>query len=782
MLNSNDRNRLRSYRDRLQRWAADVPRDAVAFHQERTELLDQTDEALRLGGLLTSGDAAHLIFKGLQDLEGVATELSSLFARKVAVEQSIDEAIDAAASLRDEAVEQQMQSRRADWRSALVRYGTHVRRQVDLVEDRAEIEHVAALVRETREALKLLNEVRERREDAAHETSLRAPLIAGFDGWKLRFRQEGATPSLLEEIEERLTPLRLRPPRKVEEAPVATLSAVRTLIGDAQGWSSVQDGAGAFEVEEMNHHLDQIESAWPAADLMRLQELEAEARAFVEAARTKGRDTRSQILGRLQEWLRHLRASAGARGLDATLDKQLDELTGMAAETHDGFRDWIDRCARVEQYFTNFATSRRQALVNLLSERLAASLARIGAVPADQLTRSLQVDLRMVETRLATARNIVGENSLEQLFAALSNVDRDVRTIEEIKHRGDAEKRALEERRARELERFLRLRAAAMAVEARMPDLEPELTTVLSDTPSLDLGSQRLAALELQINGLTETFLERCGREVDELVAAASEDTQLLAHVTTSPVTPAPALVLAATAGPEEAAATLREARTRKAGLTTCLEQEVQRLRGERDQALADMTEWFAATDVLAPADRGAAEALQQELGAPPDTTSNAGVRVLFDLLAKHESLHERVRSDQLVSRRRAKRLAKRLQALADDGLTQFDPVGTARCFGLIEAVPFATQQWMLVKRQIEEAARLLDQLEKQGRRLAARDVEVAHAILTHATHNDPIEMRRVGHALDELRPYLDARTLAPLALRARLLRLAEGVEDHSHA
>jgi hypothetical protein len=233
-------------------------------------------------------------------------------------------------------------------------------------------------------------------------------------------------------------------------------------------------------------------------------------------------------------------------------------------------------------------------------------------------------------------------------------------------------------------------------------------------------------------------------------------------------------------ASPGQAAAAWHLARLRA-------DQSAQQLQSERARLLGSAGTAIEALDVLGRAvgawsTENAATAADirghlERARTSPAHARGEDVTAVFEAVERFEDFRERLLGRESHARLEHAQLSARLRTLSEERFAGYFPPMARRASGLLEAMPWASRDWIQMLEQLKEVRQILDRIEAEGRRRSALDLERAFAAMSREVAVSPgsARARSFAAALRDLEPFVDKGMLPPYALRARVLRLAEG-------
>ncbi len=788
----------------LDGWRDHVPRRAIAFHKERQAIHNRAVTLLGKWWLLSGAKEAESLRAEVDALGLLIEEIERLIHDEVTAKALIHDLGPFAAPLGHAGLDATIHMWTQGWLARLADIGVHMGK-ADLLHDQSVLTQVVSEARDAREACELLIE--------AHglltkvEDSLRVQVArADYETWIARIRDSGPTAEIRVEMNRCLKPLRVTTPAPAPSPPAPSggpagpqpsdagpasagprgsvagpddLARIARLFSEARKWAPPPPSPDAAAIEQLAAEWIQVQDNAKVARLDVLSELHDRMFALVERFRGTAGRTRNEQLRRLQVSYDHYRAVAGS---DGPLETFITQLARLSAESPDGHADWIRKCEQANELLSDRATSKRPHLAEALRQSVEA-------------IRSLHIDTASLPKSEAHDRQLsMVENAIEKIDETRRHTE-DAREVLDAFILVEANRRRLETiaEEARELLRSLKvsceslkerietLREATDATGSASPIFRASPHSALRKDEPLDRSGARIAALEGEVLAAEHTFI---ASSRNELVDVAAETRRLGALLRRVPVPHVQDEVRDVTEGesPLCVSALLVEGRAVRATLVHQAQEERNRLL----QLAAQATEKLRTGTTLASCsaeDRDAANEVAQALDVATLAHEDdvcAAVERLVEGLARWQTFHDRLNGPEIAARERARDLRDRLRKLDEERLADYHPRLTGRCSALLEGVPWTTGKWESIELQLAEAERLLGHLERQGHKLAARDLDTACRVLRAAETRNRGDSGRVARALDRLVPFERDQRLPPFEIRHAILKLAGDPSEHA--
>lgn len=751
---------LTEVRAQLQRWRETVPERAQRFHRQLDELLAELDGILKrwmpwVGG--TDREQLKLRARRLLGIAGGLAELTQAAGELAGHVQHLDR--------RSGEVEadlaEWLRERCRRWEIELENMGRHTDRYNELVQEKHVLERIRVDLDGYSQALDVL------REAATVLRSLRglevAPLEARIPELKKSLLANGLTPEMLDEFRAFLKPLR-------EEAdlvrqPPPALQSVSNILTELRGWArqlgETQEVA-ALEEKKGFYAVD-----WTRRERVELEALEREARDLLETYRERAFELRRKQLQQLEQ---EMEGFFEVCGHDPELRRRLERLR----EEHQGVNrpqlqpKWILEHDKERDFFKATAESYLTELGRRLDsfrEKLNKGLEALGRKSLSAAVMKKLGELEVESKRLGEMREV------EEILGGLRRSRLFEQELEGLGRQAEQESRELEEEKADLTRRHERLRSAARELAVVAEDLSGPIDALGEGSLSLEEARQSAADLADRLTAEEHRFASQCRAFAADYEAAISETREILeragAKVVLSQELPA-----MSEADPPDVAAGHLNARIE---LYDRLEQDVERQVERALELCRSHLEKLEAIprETLSSGDRDdldqVAESLRDAAAASP---SGARQRLehLLELIEQCDIVFQQLRQEEIDAEHALEDLKRRWQEFKSAHLRRYLPEIGDRVEALIHGIPENPRSWRDVRHQLVRAEELFEQLDRQARRLAARDLERDLAALRERTKGAPgEETRRATEKLVAEIEKLENRVLPSATLRMKV-------------
>lgn len=753
LFNKGSRQRLQTLRLTLSEWDRSVPARARGFHRQREQL--QTDIDACLDGFWIGPEAVERLEQRFQPLAGMVEGLRELLQR---VEQR---ELELRQLQQDTAAEREwlplFQERYGAWEDLLGRLGTRCERQADLFQDEDSLDCIEQGLRLQRETLPWFRQAQELLRTLGSNIET-ARLEAEWPELQRCWQDRGGDATLIQRLQALCRPLQTL----IDRPTPPELHDLSSLLADVRGWSRElePDPDTLPALRQLEQRQRQWAADWRQRDQGELQALVAEVATLRERLAGQAGAIRRDRLQLLTDWLMDLEHACGPQ---PEIRQRLETLQQRTVDRYQLHRDWLTQFDQADSYFRAIADTQAPALERRLQERrrewqepldrlrsmpLAAAVEE--AVTAIEVELGADADVHGAETVLRALRH--GRDHKQRLHELLHQADRD---IEEL---------ARGQRELAEQHQELQREAARLGVA--IPDLSEAIAGLSagSENRSLEQARQRRRQLEEQLAAGRRQFLDHCRHRLAERLQAAEQVCAALQQAGS----PAPTLtpvVLTATAGVSEAAASVAAFQQIEQQLQQAVTQALQQAEAGRQRQLAELN--AAPLETLDPHEREEVEWLLASLQDPnwqPAADPPAGLLRLAAVLQRGDAFLERLFADQRELQERLAQLKQRLRVFGEEQLKQHcPPEWLDRLQDLIYGLPEPLEPSH--RHQVEAAEDLCRRLERQARRLAAREAGLLEQDLRVAPRRE-----EVAALLAELEQAHPGRPLS-LALRRRLRR-----------
>ncbi len=759
MLNAKARDELNTFTRRLRGWKSAMPDRAARFHTVCAELDSQIQALLerRFAFWISAGELDGLRQR-ITRLGGIADSLKAL---ALAADNLAKELRALDGRLESEAELIWLKALCRDWSIQVKGLASTCDCQDDLLRDEPIFERVQKQLRSHEEALHWLNEARSvlHRLGSNVET---ATLEADLPRLTRCLEEEGVSEEWLAEIKELLQPLqesarRPRPP---------SLQRMGSILAEIRGWTR-ELGEGQPEAEELRRSHRQMEHEWRAHDLEELEELKRKAEQLLDELLEKARTHRTDKVESLQKLMLGLFRACGHQ---PEMEDRLSRLMRSSPDRPHLHKDWMGRFDEVREYFQAIANNHEMELerrYEQLAHELKTSIKTLRASPlSDELRRQLgELDNEL-------AKILDHQRGVEGLLRDLPCLSELQARLRDLDHQAGQDIEHLSQ-----LQKALSVRNANVQREARrfgieLKDLAPRIEDLGrgSDKQTLEHARSSAEALEQQLVGLERRLVMHCRELLDECARAVEAGRDALEQAD-CPTPPSPSATIADDADPHQAAETVAAWEGLYQTLLEQAKQAVDKYEQRRLELVAELGD--ISPDSLGPAARADAERLVRELSRDDfSAIEDPLIRLmqLSGLVRQGEGFFERLLREPRRIKERLDRLRGRLRLFKDEQPDARPEELVWRVTDLVYGIPDEPQQWNAVQHQLEYAETLLERLEIQARKQAARQVEHRVKALGEwlDRHAGATSADTVSTLLDEVKR-LGAEQPVPAPLRRRL-------------
>jgi len=757
---------LISLRNELTEIQDKVPHKAGAFHRECERLLRKADQALSWTGLFSRAERARELQDNLTRLRGRVDPLVQLLRLVEDTQARLAGLGERSAGLTHIPTRDWIALRVGEQQTALRRLGTNVKTHDDLEHDRRLCDQIREECTELIQAHELLIGAYSALQEIGPPKS--APLEAALPDLLERLPQQGPTRAWREELNALILPLahmaQRREPREIADTD--------RILRDLPRWSEILD-TECSECDTLKREFASKRKYWKRED----------DRAFValfEQAQALEQKLMDQAARQRSEWLSDLTAQQALfkefGRQDEALDKALRRLRDSRPGSVWDHMSWDEQFQQLKERFRAMVKSFEYPMRSRCTQDLREAEAQL-----ERLERMPRLDEK--GDRLATLRDThrqlmirAGSDSdAMTLLGAVEGIRRLRRDLNELETGIHNDKAALEQDR-----QAIQARVQALVHHAERLDVDiasslpdPDRLAGEDEMPtSLETARQRLEQAGRDVEAAERIFADRCAELIDEknrrsdLIGASLERLGAgRAAEGSASVDPTSATSVAVVVDD------LTRAESRLERLEQRLAAEEQRLNDKREKFI----EHFLSVrqEGLGAADRSehqfTLDALQHwDPEAYPDDIER--VTVLRDIIEIADRLHHRLAQQQRALQSLRGDLKQRLGRFNAMLLQRYCPEAYTRVESLIHTPEDLCWPEGAEREQLDEARRLLRDLEIQAHRLAAH--QIARDLSTLEKHtrrsNDP-EAEQLVRDLKALAP----EQQPPAILRERLRELA---------
>lgn len=752
---------LESIQERLRGWQTSIPPRARRFHAVVADLDTETRKAQAPWRLIIGDELLERFRDRARRLGGVAEPLGELIRAAERLSEEVRMLVQRGQDAGSPQVALWLEGKCRDWSILLEHLGTDCDRESDLQRDRHRLDDTESTIRLHDQALSWLQEAR--RVLSLLGSDLKAaPLQAAVPDLELTLLRGGVSPEWLQQIRTLVQPLKDQANR-IQDPP-QELKTVSLLLTDLRGWSQ-QLGEPENRVEQLEQRHRFYAADWNPVDL---QELAREAEKLRDQLVARAQELRSRKLDELEAQITDLFQACGHQ---PDLKARFDELKLRSFDRYQYFREWMKSLARVEELFRSIATNHQGALEKRLTHLLDGLRQGLQELRAQPLSDAIREEINALEYDV---QQIARADGAEQMLRGLRRSGDSEKRIGELSRQATKDLEDLS-RRQKELLSFheeLQHQARQIGL-ADLPDLALRIEELNrgAEEPSLERARQLAASLAEEMETSRGRLLQRCRELLDQQLAEIHCSAGVLREVGRPLLLPElPSFSQDAAA--RDAVQALNAATELGRSVQEAAEQALRYFEEQRQQARGSLAQLRLET--LAPGDRETAEQLLLEVddsswSAPASLTERlAGLALLIE---KSGLLFQQLHQEERSARDRLEDLHRRLKKLGQNQLRQFAPQLTERVEALVHGVPGTPWQWSAVREQLDQAERLLAQVEIQGARMAADQLERAVRELRNGSgsaHEPDVRM-----LLEELERY-DHEELPPVILRLKIVNAAQ--------
>jgi hypothetical protein len=761
MLGTKARPELQTLQDQLRGWQSSVPSRARRFHAARTDLDGQVHQAQAgLQRLWVSQDVVDRLRDRVDRLGEVAEPLAAVIRDAERLEEELHRLERRPQEAKDQDLGQWLAQKCRDWTFLLGSLGTDCDREADVSREQRRL-------RETESAIRLLDQAFVRLEEAESTLALldkdprAATLAADLPLLRRQLVDQGPSYEWLQTLQQIVQPLKEAAAR-IQDPP-QELKNISALLTDLRGWSR-QLGEWEDQVELLEQKRHFRAADW---DLTDLRDLEREAQALRDRLLARGQELRKQRLAVLEEQLNDL---AQACGPQPDLEQRLAAVKLRTFDRYQLFRDWMSQVDQVEDYFKSIASTQESALEQRLSQLTSTLLSQVREVQSWPLSDEVR---REAEVFAFDVGRLAKASGVEQILRGLRDRGELEQRIERIAQqaRGELEELSQQQQRLFSLNQEIQLHSETAGLD--LPDLSHQINELgHGEDKKLSLEQARSLAgrLTQELEELRSSLVQRCreklARQIKEMRATAS----VLRRAGTSLRLPKLPDVPSG-AGPAQAAQALATATDLACQQREVLKETLLAFEKRRQQIRTSLQQISLPAMGVDEQDTVRELLLETESGSWSLTEDPVErLSLLAELAEKCEILSERMHQEERTARERRESLRRRLQRHRDNQMRRFSPDFTDRVAALVYGIPERPGQWRAVHKQLDEAERLLGQIDAQAARLAADELDTAADELRHRPESGDREVRRL---LDKLDRY-PQDVLPPVTLRQRIVQAAE--------
>lgn len=762
MLLSKARPELESIQERLRGWQTSISPRARRFHAVVADLDAETRKAQASWRLIIGEELLERFRDRSRRLGGVADPLGELIRAAERLAEEIKMLVQRGQDAGSPQIALWLEGKCRDWSILLENLGTDCDRESDLQRDRRRLEDTESAIRLHDQALSWLQEARRVLSLLGSDLKT-APLQAALPELELSLLRGGASPDWIQQIRTLVQPLKDQANR-IQDPP-QELKTVSLLLTDLRGWSQ-QLGEPENRVEQLEQRHRFYAADWNPADL---QELAREAEKLRDHLVARAQELRSRKLDELEAQITDLFQACGHQ---PELKARFDELKLRSFDRYQYFREWMKSFARVEELFRSIATNHQGALerrLALLVEGLKQGLQALRAQPLSDAVRDETAALEFDMGQIARAR----EEGAEAMLHGLRKSGTLGTRIAELSRQAtrDLEELSRQQRELLSLNEELLGQARQIGIE--LPDLAQRIEELNrgAEEPSLERARQLAATLAAEMEASRGRLIQHCRDLLDRQLAEIHGTAGVLREVGRPFQLPAlPSFSQDASTREALQAVTAGAELGRR--VQEAAEQALRCFEERRQQARAALAQ--TRLDTLAPGDRETAEQLLLEVddsswSAPASLTDRlAGLALLVE---KSDLLFQQLHQDERSARDRLEDLLRRLKKLGQNQMRQFSPQLTDRVEALARGIPDKPWHWSAVREQLDQAERLLTQVEIQAARMAADQLDRAVRLLQNGS--GAAQEPEIRALLEDLERY-DDEELPPVILRLKIVNAAQ--------
>jgi hypothetical protein len=780
---------LLAQQERLQQLGNQIPGQAEVFHRDRLTLLGEVTSALSWRGILSRGGNAGERSIRIEALIRLGEGLSRLFERAGQVQARLD-TIDASLERIKEprlAAPDCVPAAAARARTALARLGRDIKIDDDLLGDMRRCDALQAETHALAEAVAQWASAEEV-VDLIRSQTRTGPLAAALPDLRERLCREGPTPEWLAALRDLLGPLeqlaRREQPAEIRQTDriIRFLPRWVEVLGDEISESD-QDAAREIEFRFKAKRKD-----WAGEDDRVFQELFEQAAALQQVMLERAADLRSR---RIEDLEARYELFAALAGPDEPLAKTLKDLRFETPDNPRDHEDWCDVFNETADQLEARVKGAENDLLGKLRLHLGDCRKRLDAL--EQIARLDEKDaqLRQAKDQYDALRPAAEGTDTRGLLDKVIHAQKLADELRDLEQAMQADYAGLQVQRDRLLRRAEWLREQARAMGFRLPATAPDperLAEPGNRRTSLQQERQDIEEREQLLGEAEATFAETCTREIEQTSQRIGQITAVIAPERIRAAKPD--LSVLPPLGDNDLAGLVGhvdQVRTRLAAVE-CLLAEEEQARLLRIKTLAE------ALTAVSPEQLGFTERRDRELmlrqlerwspgrNTDPvigntersDLIANADpvirINELSDLIAHAEAISSQFEAAARALQDRREELQERLHRFNSLWLHAYCPEELyRRVEGLVH--PPAHTRWPkdAESRQLTEAGELLQRLERQSERLAAREIAAHLALLDqHAERTKDGNARALVDEIAGLPP----EQPPPAHLRRRLAEL----------
>jgi hypothetical protein len=779
MFGTESKRRLSSMQQQVQQMLAQVGTEAHEFQASLTLLKRDIDALLSQAFKLYDSRRVDRLAAKLAVLQATSRRMGEILRSAAAAKERAFSLRDDAGENLDPSIASPVASKCLAWVGALDGLLTNAARVQDLDAPLSELARIEAEIAQYEEAVRQLISASGLVEELGPARS--AAFQAAFGDLRNELIATGPGPAWLAQMEKHLSVLRALADEPKPEPPALpeTLHGSRRMLPTLRQWSHL---LGAPVLADADDRLQKIEDLVRAGKPAEVEELHRDLQEAIRKLEADAAERRQQKLTTLQEDAHYYEACCGD---DPTLGKHLQDLAAIPADSPANYEDWKHRQEQASTYFISLARLR----LNQLSDHLKNRIRKLEECVAEIRSKELSVEVASETSRVAGLLvGLRGVSELEAVLEGLRQVTSEGASslhckIAELQVRARREWTQYEEMARRFYADGEQLRTASKATGISIDEGFLE-AAVATKGAGLEVFWKRLSAAQEGLARQTRSFVQACQAGI-----LADLDFARTAHA---------ALTLVSTALPPvpdsmasvddvvQAAEQRRQAATLRADFERRVEAGEAVLQTALEQARQQVEALLATPGTLELEDRDGAtgwlDDLVVGLRSPADSTL-VRATALAGFLGRYQTLFGRFEKDEKDARRLWNELQIRVQRFSDEEFRRFFPEAAQRVSALAYGVNLQSRQWAQAKEQIAEAARILELLEAQARRLTALEVTQGRKALEKLLKKTIDAGKR--KELQELKDLLNSTSpgqFVPLPLRRRLAELPQAETRRSHA
>ena len=778
----------------LKEWENSVSEEAKKFHQQRKTLLSQIDKVLS-GKLpfVKKTDVEALETKYIQ-FNSIVDDLITFFDSKNQLEYDITEYQQSKLNQGDQKLRIWLTKHCKRWQKKLSKLGD-CRDESDINADDAELTIIQEEFTLYDKAVHLYQEANDIL-DTLNSGIDTAQLEADLPLFKKRLLENNPDELWLEELEALVSPLtpQLAKAQELAEQTASIIGNVSTKLNDLTRWSKQLNNLFKNDIAKLNQRHRSLNDN--KQDIGEATQLEQDIEQLLEQLIAKAADSRTEQLAQHRQLSQELVQYCGSQ------PKLKDEINKLENDNSN-----ITLSQRHKKWLADFQKSKENltALINNKSVALQDQLTNL-IDGQDGKTGLLALLSQLQEKRLATVVREQAEN-LEKQLNNLSRKSEDVLSslqlakqyqidIQNLSKQADKDfeditksQQSLAERNSKNQEIANKLNLSKLP--ENLSERINGLTQYSNKEKSLEQAQTGILELKQELESQNQSLVEKCKKLWKKRQSKLNKYLELLNELEINTPIQATELPLSSNE-PELLFQTItemeelilqaqKEIKTAKETLKNKLEKSEQRLETEtksKQLTPSDKTEVDEFMNRLEYLAQDSAD-LEESLEFGTDLLEylielNGVLTDIDDFFLRRDNGKTEIMEHR-------KKLRKRLRTFKNQGLDKFFQKQSFNLISKVEALVFAEPifetQWESLKPQLNYATKLFEQLENQGKWLAAQqldEIQIKVEQKIQAAYDEEEEfVIKAKELLQKLKSY-NEEELPPLRLRSKLERMAQ--------